>query len=235
MRPGPIHPNALHYYCIDTDYGGTYTYRRRRYGDRRFAPETLPAIGTYGCSSCVGVYMKLSPTTCFVAHINAAYLPADHSTITRDDILYDLRIVTDVEGGYVHDEVIRRLIKASRCMNWPPVDQIRDVVIVCPVLEHPISGATLSGAYVVEGIRDFLGRRNISVDTESEGFVVRHETGAVQYFPLPEEIEDVPLPDNGRDFVAHTYHANAWPRWFIDIGKLWRPRERRARAASVGW
>lgn len=87
----------------------------------------------------------------------------------------------------------------------------------------------------MEGIRDFLGRRDIPVDLESEGFVVRHESGAVQYFPLPEEIQDVPLPENGRDFVAHTYHAHEWPRWFIDIGKLWRPRGRRARAASVGW
>ena len=180
MTTGPIHPNALHYRCIDTDYGGAYTHHRRRVSDRRFAAETLPAIGTYGCSSCVGVYMDLSPTTCFVAHINAAYLPANYASITRDEILYDLRIVTETEGGHVRDEVIRKLIKASRCMNWPPIDQIRNVVIVCPVLEHPISGATLSGTYVVQGIRQFLGRRDIPVNTQSEGFVVSHETGAVQ-------------------------------------------------------
>lgn len=230
-----IHPNALHYRCIDPDYGGTYTHCRRRVSDRRFAAETLPAIGTYGCSSCVGVYMKLSPTTCFVAHINAAYLPAAYSTITHNDMLYNLRVVTETEGGHVRDEVVRKLIKASRCMNWPPVDQIRNVVIVCPVLKHPTSGATLSGTYVVQGIRQFLGRRDIPVNTQSEGFVVSHETGAVEYFPWPENDEYPPLPDNGRDFVAHTYHGDEPPRWFIDVGKLWRPRGRGARATSVGW
>ena len=235
MATGPIHPNALHYRCIDTDYGGTYTHHRRRVSDRRFAAETLPSIGTYGCSSCVGVYMDLSPTTCFVAHINAAYLPANYASITRDDVLYDLRIVTETEGGYVRDEVFRKLIKASRCMNWPPVDQIRNVLVVCPVMNHPISGAMLSGAYVVQGVHQFLGRRGITVNTEAEGFVVNHETGAVQYFPWPESDEYPPLPDNGRDFVAHKYHGDEWPQWFIDIGKLWRPSGRGARAASVGW
>lgn len=205
MATGPIHPNALHYRYIDTDYGDTYTHRRRRVSDRRFAAEILPAIGTYGCSSCVGVYMDLSPTTCFVAHINAAYLPANYASITRDDILYDLRIATETEGGYVRDGVVRKLLKASRCMNWPPVDQIRNVVIVCPVTNHPISVATLSGTHIVQGIRQFLGRRDVPVNTQSEGFVVSHETGVVQYFPWPESDEVPPLPDNGRDFVAHNF------------------------------
>jgi hypothetical protein len=235
MSTAPIHPDALHYRCIDADYGGTYTRRYRQPSERAFATDTLPAIGTYGCSSCVGVYFELSPTTCFVAHINAAHLPMDYSTITREETLYDLRVVTDVEGGHIRDEVIRKLTIASRCMNRPPLDQIRNILLVCPVLQHPISGATLSGIYVVQGIRDFLGRRDIPVNAESEGFVVSYETGMVQYFPWPEVDEDPPLPDNGRDFVAHTYHGNEPPRWFIDVGELWRPGGGRARAASVGW
>jgi hypothetical protein len=152
--------------------------------------------------------MELSPTTCFVAHINSAHLPANDSTITREETFYDLRVVTDVEGCQIRDEVVRRLTIASRCMNWRPLDQIRNVVLVCPVLEHPISGATLSSIYVVQDIREFLGRRDIPANTESEGFVVDHETGAVQYFPWPEVDEGLPLPENGLDFVAHTYHGN---------------------------
>ena len=95
MRPITIHPGALHYRCIDTDYGGTYTHRPRRDSDSDFATETLPAIGTYKCSSCVGVYMRLSPTSCLVAHINASHTPLDYSKITHENHLYDLRIVTD--------------------------------------------------------------------------------------------------------------------------------------------
>lgn len=79
MRTGPIRPDALHYRCIDTDYGGTYTHRSRRDLDKSFAAEILPTIGTYKCSSCVGVYMQLSPMTCFVAHINASHHPTDYS------------------------------------------------------------------------------------------------------------------------------------------------------------
>jgi len=235
MTTWPIHPDALHYRCIDTDYGGTYTHLRGRDSDRRFAIDTLPAIGTYGCSSCVGVYMELSPTTCFVAHINASYRPVDYWNITHNTTLYDLRVVTEVEGRCVRDEVIRKLNTASRCMRWPPANQIRNVVLVCPFMEHPISAATLSGTYVVQAIREFLGRTDLPVNTQAEGFVVRHDTGAVQYFPWLDGGQYPSLPDNGRDFVAHTYHGDEWPRWFIDIGKLWRPGGGRARAASVGW
>jgi hypothetical protein len=235
MSAAPTHPDALHYRCIDTDYGGTYTHRRGQDSDKNFTADTLPAIGTYGCSSCVGVYMQLSPTTCFVAHINASHRPFDYSTMTHNETLYDLRVVTEEEGSHVRGEVIRKLNLASRCMHWPPADQIEEIVLVCPVMEHPISGATLSGFYIVQAIGEFLGRRDILVNTQAEGFVVRHDTGAVQYFPWLDGDQYPPLPDNGRDFVAHTYHGDEWPRWFIDIGKLWRPGGGRARAASVGW
>ena len=124
MSTAPIHPDALHYRCIDTDYGGTYTHRRRRNSDKNFTADTLPAIGTYGCSSCVGVYMELSPTTCFVAHINASHRPLDYSNMTRNDMLYDLRVVNEVEGAHVRDEVICKLNLASRCMRWPSANQI---------------------------------------------------------------------------------------------------------------
>jgi hypothetical protein len=141
--------------------------------------------------------MKLSPTTCFVAHINASRRPANHLRKLSDAGLHDLRIVTQAEGGYVRDEVVRLLRKASIRSRWPPVEHIRNVVLVCPYMKHPISGAALSGTYVVQAIREFLGGRDIPVNTESEGFVVKHETGEVRYFPWPGGIADPPLPDNG--------------------------------------
>jgi hypothetical protein len=159
----------------------------------------------------------------------------DYTKILREETLYDFRVVTDVEGVQIRDEVIHRLNLESRCVKWPPVDQIRNVVLVCPILQHPISGETLSGIYVLQGIREFLGRREIPVNTEPEGFVVDHETGMVQYFPWPEVDEYPPLADNGMDFVAHTYHGDEHSRWFIDVGKVWRPGGGRARSASVGW
>jgi hypothetical protein len=227
MSTGAITIEDLHYRCIDTDYGGTYSN-----GD--FASGIFRAIGTQGCHSCVGVYMKLSSTTCFVAHINASHHQFDYSLEISDDELYDLRIVTPAEGGFVCDEVLRLLDEESALMCWPPIDQIQNVVLVCPAMKHPVSGATLSGTYVVQAIREFLDRRDLPVNTVSEGFVVSHDTGVVRFFPWIEEVEGRPMKNEDRGFIAHTFHGNEWSRWFIDIGRMWRVRRgRRVRAASA--
>jgi hypothetical protein len=127
--------------------------------------------------------MRLSPTTCFVAHINASHHPVDSSREASDDELYDVRVVTETEGAYVRDEVLRLLDGESALMRWPHVDQIENVIIVCPAMQHPISGATLSGTYVVQAVQEFLNWRHLHVDTMSEGFVVTHDTNVVQFLP----------------------------------------------------
>ena len=227
MSVGPLHSDALQYRCIDTDYGGTY-----HKGDSTC--DLFRAIGTRGCHSCDGVYMRLSPTTCFVAHINASHRPVHYSQEASDDELYDLRVVTDLEGGYVRDEVLRLLDEESTLMRWPHVDQVENVMIVCPAMKHPTSGATLSGTYVVRAVQEFLNWRHLHVDTMSEGFVVTHDTDVVQFLPWTEDIEGFPSLDKDREFVAHIFHGDEWPRWFIDIGRMWEPRRgSRVRAASV--
>jgi hypothetical protein len=133
-----IQPKATHYRCIAMDHGGTYVNRPLRDTDTTFEPDTLPAIGTSGCRSCVAVYMKLSPTTCFCAHINASYFLKSYFDTKPDDVqLYDMRIVGELDGGYVRDEVIRLLEEESACMGWPPVEQIENVVLVCPSCGTP--------------------------------------------------------------------------------------------------
>jgi hypothetical protein len=229
------HPNALHYRCIETDYGGTYTHRPWQSSDQNFDPETLPAIGTFGCGSCVAVYMKLSPTTCFIAHINAAFSkPGSYPQTTLGMDLYDRRVVSEVEGGYVRDEILRLLHEESVRENWPPLEEIEPIKLACPVMEHPVSGAALSGKYIVQAVREFLHRERLTVNTESEGFVVMHDTGDVKRFPWLEKTGERPRPDNGVEYVAHKFHGDEWGRWFVDIGKLWEARHGiKERAASV--
>jgi hypothetical protein len=215
------HPNALHYRCIETDYGGTYTHRPWESSDPKFNPETLPAIGTFGCGSCVAVYMKLSPATCFVAHINAAFSePGSSPQTTLGMDLYDRCVVTEAEGGYVRDEVLRLLHEESIRENWPPIEDIEPVELACPVLE--------------QAVREFLRWEKLTVNTQSEGFVIMHETGKVKRFPWLKKNGERPIPDNGVEYVAHKFHKDEWGRWFVDVGKLWEARHGlKVRAASV--
>jgi hypothetical protein len=229
------HPNALHHRCMETDYGSTYTHRPWESSDPEFNPETLPAIGTFGCGSCVAVYMKLSPTTCFVAHINAAFSePGSYPQTTLGMDLYDRCVVTEAEGGYVRDEVLRLLHEESIRENWPPIEDIEPVELAYPVLEHPLSATALNGKYIVQAVREFLRWEKLTVNTQSEGFVIMYETGKVKRFPWLKKNGKRPIPDNGVEYVAHKFHDDEWGRWFVDVGKLWEARHGvKVRAASV--
>lgn len=220
--------DSLHYRWIAQDYGGTYNHTYTT--DPPLDPEkasdllNLPAIGTSQCRTCVGVYMQISPTTCFVAHINAAHVRPDwHHSEYASDHTAD-RAVTKLEGAYVREQVIQRLEEESSRSGWPPVDEIERVWLVCPMLRF--QGKNLSWTYIVQGIRDFLRRDNVPVDKWSEGFVVKFsEDDKILQFPLESRGEwGPPLPDDGVNYVAHTFHGDEEPRWFICITDVWRKR-----------
>lgn len=229
-----ISPTALHWRCITASHGGTYTHRPANASDTlTFDPAALPAIGTHGCHTCVGVYFKLSDTTCFEAHINAGHL----DFVTQHDTLQDMRLVTPGEGVYVRDQTYVKLMDESVASRWPEVADIEEVVVVCPLLRHPKHGAFLTGWYIVDGIKAFLGRQDVEVNTEAQGFAVEHETGRVSYFPFQDDDKEdngsLPLPDDGVNFVAHCSHQGRDEgRWFIDVDEMHRSRER-ARPSSA--
>lgn len=106
----PPNPENIHYHSIDPDYGGTYTHRPSSVSDNDLdIPETLPAIRTHGCVTCVGVYFQLSANTCFVAHINVTYIKdSDDAADDDDENAIDYRMLTPSEGELVHQEMIRR-------------------------------------------------------------------------------------------------------------------------------
>jgi hypothetical protein len=220
----------LHYRWIAQDHGGTYKHTTT--DPPPPGPKdaldllNLPAIGTWQCRTCVGVYMQISPTSCFIAHINAAHVrPNWHDSKHSTDRSTN-RIVTELEGAYVKKQVIQRLKKESRRSGWPPVNEIDRVWLVCPMLRF--QGKTLSGAYIVQGIREFLQRDTLPVDKWSEGFVVKiSEDDKISQFPLhPREEWRPPLPDDGVDYVAHMLPGDkrAKERWFIPITDMWRKR-----------
>jgi hypothetical protein len=224
----------LHYRWIDTDYGGTYphTLDSPPSKEQDTAPDllNLPAIGTWKCRTCVGVYMEISATLCFVAHINAAHTrPHWHRSEAAEDP-YTNRLVTQAEGAYVREEVARRLDEESYRSDWPTLDKGMRVWLVCPMLRY--YGQALSGTYIVEGIRNFLRQRenrfadSTVVDKLSEGFVVTFSTDRLEVFPMQDPDDGKPLlPDDGVHYVAHRYDGDQPPRWFINIGALWQQKK----------
>jgi hypothetical protein len=174
--------------------------------------------------------MKISPTSCFVAHINAAHMrPHWHRPEAAEDP-YTNRLVTAAEGAYVREEVARRLDEESYRADWPALfDNTMRVWLVCPMLRY--EGQALSGTYVVEGVRDFLRQRGYRfvdstfVDKSSEGFVVTFSPDRLELFPFQDPDDGTPLlPDDGVRYVAHRFHEDQPPGWFINIGALWRQR-----------
>lgn len=218
----PSKSETLHYRCIDPDYGGTYTHRPRSKSDKdKHIPEILPAIGTYKCITCVGVYFKLSANTCFVAHINVTYIRNSGRATDDEKDSIDHRILTPSEGTSVYREMIRRFETKSSREFWPDVEQITNIIFVCPYLHHPLTGETLSGTCVIRAIRDFFKQPDLPVDSDSEGFVVTHETGEVVRFPFSElgaESDMLRLADDGAtNYKPHSVHGDESPGWFINL------------------
>ena len=212
----------LHYHWIPQDHGGTYKHTTTTtttltttpppsIPDRRSLPPNLPAIGTQQCLTCVGVHLKLSPTTHFVAHINATHMrPNWHRSACATDPYANRIVTTEAEGAYVRAEVMRRLERKSARCAWPRVEEITELTLVCPMLHY--RGEDLSGKHVVQGIRDFCRRPRVIVDEESEGFVVRFSTGCVTLFPVRQDYGDkkrgAPLLDDDVHYVGHIFHGN---------------------------
>jgi hypothetical protein len=225
----------LHYRWVGQDFGGTYTHTIDPPPDvgESIDELNLPAIGTSQCRTCVGVYMQISPTSCFIAHINAAHVRPSWHHSKHATNRYNNRIVTEAEGAYVQEEVTRRLREESYRSDWPPVEEIERVWLVCPMMRF--QGKKLSGTYIVEGVRDFLRRDNFTVDKWSEGFVVKFsDDESITSFPIQQPGDGrLMLPDDGVNYVGHYLDEDEPPRWFISIGALWQERRFLGRSEHV--
>lgn len=218
--------NTIHWRYIAPSFGGTYTIRSIQESDKQiFDPNAISTIGTADCQTCVGVYFKLTDTECFMAHINSARMSLGLEDVTPDG----RRVVNAAQGAYVRGETIRRLEEESKRAKWPAIDQIGQVVMTCPLLEY--SDLPLTGRYIIDGIRDFLGRPDLPVNTDAEGFLVKHATGEVTFLTVEEidsndseesvYFDELPLFDNNVDYVAHEQPGASDPlQWFIDVDRI---------------
>lgn len=177
--------HTIHWRRIEPSYGGTCNSRITQEIDKHiFDPNALSAIGTSGCHTGVGVYIKLTKQSCFVAHINAVHMSMDVEQSTPEGRC----LVTAEEGAYVREETTRRLEEESKRAKWPSVDCIDQVVLVCPASHDRLTGLALAGSYIVDGICHFLKRKKLQVNTEADTFLVKHATGKVTFSPLGKTI-----------------------------------------------
>ena len=84
------------------------------------------SIGTWKCTTCVGIHFRVDEGRCFVAHINVVS-NASHGT----------NIVTENGVEEVEDQVMRRLCGFMRKDRWPIHDRHfgRDLVVICPAFQ----------------------------------------------------------------------------------------------------
>lgn len=142
-------------------------------------------VGTYGCKTCVGIYLPLKDSSrCFVAHINACF------DIGSSKKPWARRCVGDHEGPDVRHWVGQWLRLESGAQRWKAedVDQSK-IVVVCPAYRRYRRSSPMyrdrhntnpedwrpTGHFVVLGLQDFLQNDSICPDESSQGFVVDHQ------------------------------------------------------------
>ncbi|KAK4506326.1 hypothetical protein PRZ48_000056 [Zasmidium cellare] len=211
------------YLYVDEGRGKTYT----------FAADSPSYIGTNKLITCVGVYLPISDSRCFFAHINAS------ARKLQTDVYY--RHVTEQEGQKVRQETPEKLSKHAAENGWSPKDVGkcvadgggRKVVLMCPCYDDVEDGnKTLVGKYVDEGIRDFL-RGNVGVfkieehfrDKSVQGFVVNHQTGEValleQRWRRNGKGEDERVNEEDEHFIQKPDALDGPEPWTFDVEAGW--------------
>ncbi|KAF2171527.1 hypothetical protein M409DRAFT_18639 [Zasmidium cellare ATCC 36951] len=172
--PSPLIP----YRCIPESAGGTYTFSPTSTNKQ----ESIPRIGTTSLITCVGIYLPISSTRCFFAHINAF--------VRKEE--FDDRDVAKSQGEEIRAAVIAKLCTEAQREKWSVrdvercVDASKQIVVMCPSLGE--KGCPRSGRYIIEGIKAFLGMdlaRRMSEEhcekLQLLGFVVHHASGEVWF------------------------------------------------------
>ncbi|KAK5679846.1 hypothetical protein LTS10_007794 [Elasticomyces elasticus] len=154
--------------------------------------ERIDLFGTWECNTCVGVSWPINDKRCFLAHINCIF--AD-TTERKRCVVHD-----DAEGEEVKRMVKRELTAESNRAKWGPVTEVMKagVVMVCPKQTEEVFDATtrqtitrmLTGHYVAEAIKEWLGAPDLKADTMHGGFIVRHP-GSLPELLSQENVDDI--------------------------------------------
>jgi len=129
-------------------------------------------VGTYGCRTCIGLYIKINDTKCLMAHINGV----DGRKWTIGVSATKNRIVDPAQGRILQEAVLQKLKDTAEREKWTPTG--REQVVWCCLYHKAFDGDTLFvGHYLVKAIQKFLLLPDQEMPMGWEGFIVDHKTG----------------------------------------------------------
>ncbi len=165
------------YYHIQMGHGGLLELYANSSDNSDDSKETIRAVGTTECYSCVGVYVPISDTKCFAAHIRA------ERKVTQQDIEDDadaMRVLCDQEG-----EDLITFVKQHFCdivgADLATCQNNKDEVILVCLNPKAEDGRKMVGYYIIRALCELLGCTY--VDDKSAGFIVDKAKGICQNLP----------------------------------------------------
>lgn len=171
----------------------------------------LSSIGTHGCRTCVCVYIPLSTTKCFAAHISAHVVLPRH---TKDAKETDW-VPTPTQGASLKNFTMTKLAEAlpQYAQGQYKENDLREhAITICPHRQIFITdGITLpaTGSYIIQAINQFFlldGQGTDNVTGHAHGFVANHVSHGMDYIPF-----------NGADLVGYDRYRRLLKRPSVTI------------------
>lgn len=182
-------PATRPYYMLHEGKGGTFDFPLPT---GKCAQPTY-AIGTSGCRHCVGVYIPLSKTKCFAAHVVAVCDLIDDPNTPNAP--YGPRIPTPSQGKALSDKV-SDLLKdhvGDYQMHGKVASLLSKAIFVCPNLaEKPPDGDSemhAVGKYIMDGFETYFTPTTFDVE-KAHGFAVNHITSTRNIFLFEEQSDE---------------------------------------------
>ncbi|PIA94857.1 hypothetical protein CB0940_08243 [Cercospora beticola] len=139
--------------------------------------QDIKAVGTTCCYTCVGVYVPVSDTHFFAAHIDAHNFERPKLELI-EPCMDALWVLNDEESGGNLTERVKDMLREEFrefFRNHPTCSEgnfhaqtEKAAIIICP--DNVIRGVKMTGAWVIEAICEFFGL-HYNVNEDSHGFI----------------------------------------------------------------
>ncbi|GIZ45479.1 hypothetical protein CKM354_000864400 [Cercospora kikuchii] len=139
--------------------------------------QDIKAVGTTCCYTCVGVYVPVSDTHFFAAHIDAHNLERPKLELI-EPCMDALWVLNDEKSGANLTERVKDMLREEfreflrdhpTCSEGSFHEQTEKAsIVICP--NHVIRGVKMTGAWVIEAICEFFGLY-YGVTEDSHGFI----------------------------------------------------------------
>lgn len=194
------------YRYVEQGCGGILTFAKpatREEEEDPMVPKTsIPFVGTSECETCVGVYLEINDTQCFVAHIDVCIVLRGRKGIVHNPNGAEILQIAAWLKGALDQELTK------------PTERMRDtLVMVCP---HPYSdnyeNVRQVGQYVMNTITEWLGLSvTAKPPTLSSGFVTEFPGGDLVLF----------THDEIRHRELRSPEEEGWTRYWEGLGNKW--------------